>query len=225
MVATEFVHRTSTRSRSLRLRVEQDGTVVVTSPPRVPSLVVQQFVASHQAWIAAQRQRFVSAKELTITGETVQLFGVTYTKKVAYSNSKPVGIAVKGSELLINPADPHWPESKILTSIERFLKNTAEQYIIPRTKQLAEKMVVTVKSITMRQQKTRWGSCSSDGSIQFNWRLVHYAPEIIDYVIVHELAHRVHMNHSSAFWKLVGQYDPEYTKHRGWLRRHGLSLG
>jgi hypothetical protein len=187
--------------------------------------VVKQFVASHQAWIATQRTKLASAKNYTNNDTTVQLFGVTYKKKVIFSKTQPVGIAVKGSEMLINPADPNWPDSKMNVSVERFLKHTAQQYIIPRTKQLAEKMLVSVKSITLRQQKTRWGSCSSDGSIQFNWRLVHYEPAIIDYVIVHELAHRVHMNHSESFWKLVAQYDPEYTKHRGWLKRHGLSLG
>ena len=86
-------------------------------------------------------------------------------------------------------------------------------------------MDINFNSITLREQKTRWGSCSSKGNLNFNWRLVHYRPEIIDYVIIHELAHRTHMNHSAKFWQLVEKYDPEYRKHRGFLKRHGMAVG
>jgi predicted metal-dependent hydrolase len=114
--------------------------------------------------------------------------------------------------------------SAFKTVLNRFLKSTASHYIIPRTHQLAEKVGVSIGLISLKQQKTRWGSCSSRGNLNFNWRLVHYQPAIIDYVIVHELAHRLEMNHSAAFWKIVAKYDPEYAKHRGWLKRQGMSL-
>ncbi|MBT3249209.1 MAG: M48 family metallopeptidase [Candidatus Pacebacteria bacterium] len=108
---------------------------------------------------------------------------------------------------------------------DRFLKSTATRYILPRTKQLADKMEIKFGRITLRQQKTRWGSCSSQGNLNFNWRLVHCPTKVIDYVIIHELAHRQHMNHSSSFWGLVRKHDPEYLRNRGWLKRNGLVLG
>ncbi len=86
-------------------------------------------------------------------------------------------------------------------------------------------MNTSINKITLRQQKTRWGSCSSAGNLNFNWRLVHYPPEVIDYVIIHELAHRTHMDHSSSFWQLVARYDPDHLKHRNWLKKHGVSVG
>lgn len=79
-------------------------------------------------------------------------------------------------------------------------------------------------SITVRDQKTRWGSCSSRGTLSFNYRLI-FAPDIIlDYVVVHELCHLTHMNHSRDFWNMVGSILPDYREHRKWLREHGNEL-
>ena len=85
-------------------------------------------------------------------------------------------------------------------------------------------MQTSYNKITLRRQKTRWGSCSSKKNLNFNWQLVYFEPKIIDYVIIHELAHLTHMNHSKNFWQLVEKYDPEYKKHVGWLKRNGLNL-
>ena len=79
-------------------------------------------------------------------------------------------------------------------------------------------------SITIRDQKTRWGSCSSTGTLSFNYRLIFAPPRILDYVVVHELCHLTHMNHSKDFWNMVASVMPEYKVHRKWLREHGHDL-
>ncbi len=79
-------------------------------------------------------------------------------------------------------------------------------------------------SITIRDQKTRWGSCSSTGTLSFNYRLIFAPPRILDYVVVHELCHLTHMNHSKDFWNMVASVMPEYKVHRKWLREHGNDL-
>ena len=76
-------------------------------------------------------------------------------------------------------------------------------------------------TITIREQKTRWGSCSAKGNLNFNWKLVLMPPEILDYVVVHELAHRLQMNHSAAFWAEVGKILPDYRERRQWLKVNG----
>jgi predicted metal-dependent hydrolase len=76
----------------------------------------------------------------------------------------------------------------------------------------------------VRAQRTRWGSCSRRGGLSFNWRLVQAPPEVLDYVVVHELAHIVHPNHSTAFWMLVHAHCPDYPAHKRWLRRHSALL-
>lgn len=79
-------------------------------------------------------------------------------------------------------------------------------------------------SITIRDQKTRWGSCSSRGTLSFNYRLIFAPPAVLDYVVVHELCHLTHMNHSKEFWNLVGSVMPDYRAHRRWLKDHGQEL-
>lgn len=79
-------------------------------------------------------------------------------------------------------------------------------------------------SITIRDQKTRWGSCSGRGTLSFNWRLILAPPEILDYVVVHELCHLTHMNHSKEFWGLVGKVIPDYKERRKWLKENGHTL-
>lgn len=87
-----------------------------------------------------------------------------------------------------------------------------------RVAHFAEKMGVTYGRITIREQKTRWGSCSSAGNLNFNWKLVLMPPEVLDYVVVHELAHRKEMNHSAEFWKIVEREMPDYQERRNQLR-------
>ena len=97
----------------------------------------------------------------------------------------------------------------------------AAQMLAEKTARFAKEMGVTYGRITIREQKTRWGSCSSAGNLNYNWKLVLMPPGVLDYVVVHELAHRREMNHSAAFWKVVATWMPDYKKYRKWLRDNG----
>lgn len=88
----------------------------------------------------------------------------------------------------------------------------------------AQIMNVTYGRISIREQKTRWGSCSSEGNLNFNWRLIFAPEEVLDYIVVHELAHRKEMNHSPAFYNVVREVLPEYKKQQKWLRENGQKL-
>ena len=104
------------------------------------------------------------------------------------------------------------------------LADDARRFIPGRVAQIAAEMGVTYGKITIRNQKTRWGSCSANGSLSFNCLLMLTPPEIIDYVIIHELCHRVHMNHSPAFWREVEKYDPDCRDKKQWLKEYGSVL-
>ena len=97
--------------------------------------------------------------------------------------------------------------------------------VIPdKVKYYAEIMGVTYGRITIRNQKTRWGSCSSEKNLNFNWKLILAPPEVLDYVVVHELCHLKEMNHSKAFWDEVGKVMPNYETHKLWLKENGWKL-
>ena len=109
-------------------------------------------------------------------------------------------------------------------ALEARYRELARAVIGQRVSYFAAKMGVTYGRIPIRDQKTRWGSCSGRGNLNFNWKLVLMPPEVLDYVVVHELAHRKQMNHSPLFWAEVGRVLPDYESRRRWLKEHGKEV-
>ena len=117
------------------------------------------------------------------------------------------------------------PEVQLLSEAERKrLTEQAAKILSEKVRFYADKMGVTVNRITVRSQRTRWGSCSVKGNLNFNCLLMLCPEEVQDYVVVHELCHRKEMNHSAAFWAEVEKYCPDYKFHRKWLKENGASL-
>lgn len=110
------------------------------------------------------------------------------------------------------------------TALEKRYKEAARSYIPKRVAYYHAMTGGTYNHITIRSQKTRWGSCSSKGTLSFNWRLMLAPPAILDYVVVHELCHLTHMNHSPMFWQSVESVYPDYKNARKWLKEHGNEL-
>ncbi len=115
-------------------------------------------------------------------------------------------------------------ELKRLESLTKRYRNNARTQLENRCKYFLPFTGGHYERVTIRDQKTRWGSCSSRGTLSFNYRLIFAPPEILDYVVVHELCHLTHMNHSADFWKLVESVLPDYKLRRKWLREHGQEL-
>lgn len=219
----EYTHKVNPRSKSIKLSLNKSGEVIVTSPRFVPQFVIKRFVNGQKEWIEHHQQKLKSVKKnLALNENQVLLFGKAYDLVVKLDPKKKIGIERIESSLIVNPITNS--KVSIQKMLDRFLKNLGSSFILKQTEVFAKKMKTTYGHVSFKTQKTRWGSCSSKGNLNFNWRLVHAPPEIITYVIIHELAHRTHMNHSNRFWKLVGEYDPEYLKHRGWLKRQGMAL-
>lgn len=110
------------------------------------------------------------------------------------------------------------------TALEKRYKEAARSYIPKRVAYYHDMTGGTYQRIAIRDQKTRWGSCSSKGTLSFNWRLMLAPPAVLDYVVVHELCHLTHMDHSPAFWQAVEAVCPDYRDLRKWLKEHGSEL-
>jgi predicted metal-dependent hydrolase len=210
----------------MTLKISSTGEVIVVTPKFIPQWSIKLFVNSHSDWIEKQLAQ-ITRKIDEHSQDSLLLFGKKYSLSIKYTSDVPVGVHIQADEIFINPteapADTTWKDSHT-EQLNRFLKRTARTYIEPRTKQISAQMSIEYQHLRLKEQKSRWGSCSSDGNLNFNWRLVHCPPEVIDYVIVHELAHRKHMDHSQRFWNLVAEYNPDHRIHRGWLKRHGRFL-
>lgn len=125
----------------------------------------------------------------------------------------------KGEVLCMASGIEHDPEAYRRAAVG-WLREYAREKLDQKVKMFGEQMQTSVNRIAVKEQKTRWGSCSSKGNLNFNWKLALMPERIMDYVVVHELAHRKQMNHSAAFWREVEIVLPDYRERRQWLREH-----
>lgn len=199
------------RIRSISLKILENGSLQVTAPKGIGQSKVEEFIAAQSAWITKHQNKQMKREELE-TAESIYLFGKKYNKVIVYDAKLSIGFGVSEKNLVYNKInlDTNLTSPEYTKALERFLKRTAEAFILPKTKLLVDNYALTIGRITFRQQKTRWGSCSTQGNLNFNWRLVHFSPKAIEYVIAHELAHLTHHNHSREFWSLVRKYIPDY---------------
>lgn len=115
-------------------------------------------------------------------------------------------------------------QSSVKRALRNFYRRESREYLSERLDLLADEMGLAYDGLQIRNQRTRWGSCSTNGTISLNWRLLMAPPEIIDYVVIHELAHLREPNHTDAFWSLVAEYEPDYEEHKEWLRANSSRL-
>lgn len=224
----QYTHRPHPRAKSIKLSLEADGTLIVSSPKRTSINRIEKFIKEKESWIKAQQKKIKENSFHVVTNDRVWLFGQPLDKKVIVTpNKKGVKFEIKqeGKTLIIQTTNcNNSKKSQLSEKLNKFLKAKARAYFEPKTKHLSKKMSVDYNRIYLREQKTRWGSCSSKKNLNFNWRLVHFETLLIDYVIIHELAHLRHRNHSAEFWELVNQFDPDYKTHRDWLKRHPVVI-
>ncbi len=206
-------------SRSLRLRVFDDGRVVLTAPVRAPQRLIDDFLTDHQDWLT-EKLAESAVKQSALTAERDQLFfrGQEYQFRLAVSQAKKAGTKLVANQLVVTaPAEDH---ATVRSLLEKWYRLQATKRFTERVPLLADLVGRDVTRVTIRDQRTRWGSCSSRNTISLNWRLIMAPDSVSDYVIYHELAHLTHMNHSNRFWSLVEQYVPDYKSAETWLKKH-----
>lgn len=162
-------------------------------------------------------------------GDSFLFLGRSITLQFVVTLNKKTFFSVFENQLLLHvpqeqwstqwPAGSRYPHYELMI---RFYEKEGRAWLGKRTRYWAEQMQLHPQKVKFRAPKTRWGSCSSAGSINFNWKLIVFPREVIDYVIIHELAHLKHLNHSRDFWQLVQQHCPEYKLHEKTLKtNHG----
>ena len=187
------------KRKTIAIEINREGRVLVRAPYNVGNLRIREFVESHSGWIEKNLKKIKeqrSADHMTGDSDGFDADGIISTDNL-----------------------PELSEADIAT-----LTDTAKVVIPGKAALYAEQIGVTYGRITIRHQKSRWGSCSAKGNLNFNCLLMQAPEEILDYVIIHELCHRKQMNHSSKFWAEVEAVCPDYKKRRRWLKDHGDEL-
>jgi predicted metal-dependent hydrolase len=204
--------RTSARARRLSVRVYPAGRVEVVVPPRTPAHMVQQFVSKHRAWIDARVQESMAQQIVLVPPTELLLPSVERSILIDYRPEPglPRLRELGSRQLLIRGtlAEPvRW--SRLLGN---WLTALAYQELHGRLQQLAQSFGFDFDRLQIRRQRTRWGSCSSSGTISLNVCSLFLRAEVLHYLMIHELCHTRHMNHSQRFWSLVEQCEPGYRQ-------------
>jgi hypothetical protein len=207
VVAGETVRaelRESPRARRLRLVVRDGRPLEVTVPRGTRERTLRRFLDESAGWIA---DRLDEARERAARTQTL-------------------GLARPGRVFLAGEARPvpRLPGTDRAAALERWYRREARSRLETVATREAARLGLVYARIAVRDQRTRWGSCSTRGTLSFNWRLVLAPPEVLEYVVVHELLHLREHNHSKAFWALLDRHRPGWRAQWQWLREHGSEL-
>jgi predicted metal-dependent hydrolase len=211
----EVTVRRHDRARRMVLRVSRHGRVpTLTVPPYVTVAEARAFVADQEVWL---RRRIAEAPQhrSVAEGTLLPFRGGTLTVCI-----DPVGrIGIEGGTLHV-PG----PSKSVARQVAATLREVARLRCVEAAMQHAKRADRRVGRITMRDTRSRWGSCTSSGHLMFSWRLILAPDAVLDYVVAHEIAHLVELNHSPAFWGVVRTLCPAHEAARTWLRQQGRSL-
>jgi len=209
----DIILRRSARARRLSLRVSQlDGRVTMTLPKGVSERDARRFAEEKAGWIAGALSR---------RGESIDVVPGSILPVEGQSSHVATGT---GRSARLLPGTLMVPEGRPGPAAAALLKHMARDRLAGAVERFAEMVDRPYGRLTLRDTRSRWGSCSSEGNLMFSWRLILAPKDVLDYVAAHEVAHLVHMDHSPAFWGVVGDIFPGYHAQRHWLRREGHAL-
>jgi predicted metal-dependent hydrolase len=210
------------RARRYTLRIHPtDREAILTMPPRGTIAEAREFANIHGGWIAARLGRLPKAAPFQ-PGTLIPLRGVAHRivhrageRGTVWSETRD-----SGEKILCVAGDVEFTDRRV----HDFLKREARKELHKAAQAYAEALGVRVKRVSIRDQSSRWGSCTSAGSLSFSWRLILAPPFVLDYLAAHEVAHLVEMNHSPRFWRVVGRACDHVERAKRWLDTHGNDL-
>ncbi|MGZ5141775.1 MAG: M48 family metallopeptidase, partial [Burkholderiales bacterium] len=211
-------HR-QTRRYTLRIHAASRD-VVLTMPPRGSVRQAKEFAEKHGAWIAARLRRLPEAAPFA-HGALLPLRGREHRIEHRRGARGTVWVEACVNEQLLCVAgeEPHLPRR-----VHDYLKREAKRDLEVASRLAAQALGVEIKRVSVRDQSSRWGSCSSTGVLSYSWRLILAPPFVLDYLAAHEVAHLIEMNHSRRFWRLVERICPHMGRAKAWLDAHGADL-
>ena len=219
--APDLVFVRSLRARHYRLTLRRDGVAVATVPARGSEREARRFVELHRDWLARARARHARrprSSEVWTIGTPVLWRGELDPIRLAAEN--PPRVCLRADVFRVSSL-----AGDLRPALEAQFARRARIELPARAWELAAATGVDVKQVTVRNQRSRWGSCSARGTISLNWRLVQTPDPVRDYIIYHELMHLREMNHSDRFWRRVAAVCPWWQDAERWLKRNGSLVG
>ena len=207
------------KRKTLSISVTNVGEVVVRAPLRYPDEKIAAFLADKESWILKHKTRILSAGIALPSngwdGYTLLLLGQPHT--VVLTDGSRIRLDGERKRIEV-------PREKSEERLRRWLKENARRIFTERVRALASEMGLTYQSLELSSARTTWGTCTGDNRLRLNFRLLYAPKAVIEYVIVHELCHTLHHDHSKAFWLAVESVIPDYKSRRKWLKDRGALL-
>lgn len=212
------------RRRTVGLEIRPDATLVVRAPTRAPVSYVESILRQKAGWISAKLALVRSRASLVprhdfLTGERFPYLGHDWPIVVVAFQKEALTFDTRTGFTLDVAA---FDRGEVV--FEEWYRARARELLAGRVREYAARMNVAIPRLRITGAERRWGSCSTSGTVSFAWRLVMAPMDVVDYVVVHELAHLREMNHSRRFWAVVAPVMPDYDKRRRWLQEHGGML-
>ena len=208
------------KRKSLALHVRHDA-IEVRAPLHISTAEVRRFLDKHQRWVKRKlTEKQQRASESLSLEDGGQVYYKARSLRVRLERSARSGVQIDGDQIIIR--GPAISASKAEAIFKHWLMEQARQWLPRRTQALAEYLDVghKLRDVVFRKTRSKWGHCTADGRIQYNW-LIMLAPDgVIDYMISHEVCHLLHMNHSPVYWQSVAKVCPDYQRYVGWLKQH-----
>lgn len=198
--------RISPRARHVRLAVKPYKGLEIVIPKRFSKNKIPQILQQHEAWISQQLKKQANSLAGTTLPESIAFAATGNEYRVIYLPASSPKLVDRKNNLAVH----HQSDLEAIKLLRHWTRKKAQQILIPQLKALANELGFQYKKVIVRSQKTRWGSCSSSGTISLNDQLLFLAPESGRYLMIHELCHTRHMNHSQQFWALVGTFCADY---------------
>ena len=205
--------------KTLSLTINENAELIIRAPKRLSIEKIQDFINEKENWINRKKILIENQiKDVTSNHNKLLYLGNLFPINVEQNASKELFFT--GEEFIANSIEP----DSLSLSIKKWYKNKFREIALPRVAYFANKHNLMVNQVRIKNQKTMWGSCSSKNNINLNYLLLMAPMGVIDYVIVHELVHTIHRNHSTDFWDSVESIMPEFQEHKRWLKKNGYKL-
>lgn len=202
------------RVQTMRLRIIEKNKIMISLPWLMPLIVVKKFLKDNEKWILGQNEKMKKKKSLNKI-KSISILGEVY--EVELKKSLRDSLVILDKKIFINFSK----KTEIKKIIDKKMRVLASKLIKERIKELASKYNLHYEKVGIKNQSSRYGSCSGRGSLNFNWQIILFPVDKFEHVILHELTHLTVKNHSKSFWELLEKYDNNWQENNRWLRKEG----
>lgn len=216
------------KRRTMSIEVLAEGEVKVRAPISIPKEVILEHIKKKGEWIVEKQEnaRIISSKRVKrdfLDEELFMYLGKEYPLKIRYNQFlKGVSVSLIGKKLIVDIAE--YDREKIKKAIELWYREVGLKVIKERVEYYSKFYQIKPRSIKVKEQKRRWGSCTYYNDLLFNWRCIMAPIGVLDYIVVHEMTHMIHKDHSRNYWEAVAKVMPDYEDKKRWLKENGINM-